>query len=442
LSRVVEAMDTLAVRVEALLSEQYTEAERLRRDAYADPVTGAGNRRAAERDLAQLVKQREEHGDGALFLVAVHGLRETIRARNYEGGDDLLHEAAARLRECIGDRAGHVARLGGATFAVAVPALARDAARGLAERLVELGRDPDLIALGATGVDVGVSACTGATAAPTLMDEAESALHVARHAGPGQWHLFEVAETPAGPDLYREAHWRDVLERTIDARSVVLVAQRVVDTARDATFHRELLARLRDDAGELVPAGIFVPMAARMGLSAALDQVIVGAAIAALNRVGDARLALNLSSASVEDVTFGDWIYRQFESDAGLAARLDFEVPEHLVERLPEAVISLAARLRAAGARFGVDHCGAGEVALRALGANAVDYLKVDGAFVSGADEDPAKQAYLRALVHLAHGMGASAVAEYVETAEELAVITDAGFDAVQGYHIGVLEPL
>ena len=70
------------------------------------------------------------------------------------------------------------------------------------------------------------------------------------------------------------------------------------------------------------------------------------------------------------------------------------------------------------------------------------DYAKIYGAFVHGLHEDRERESLVRSLVSIAHGMGLSMIAEFVESEAELEVVTEIGFDAMQGYHLGRPAPL
>ena len=68
-------------------------------------------------------------------------------------------------------------------------------------------------------------------------------------------------------------------------------------------------------------------------------------------------------------------------------------------------------------------------------------YLKIDGEFIRTLATSPADQVFVRAMVELARGLGKSTIAEFVEDAETLALITELGVDFAQGYFIGRPAP-
>jgi EAL domain-containing protein (putative c-di-GMP-specific phosphodiesterase class I) len=271
------------------------------------------------------------------------------------------------------------------------------------------------------------------------VDKCVAALRNAEEAGGGQWHLWRASETVDVGGLEDEARWSALLRRVIAERRVVLEWQPVVGTS-GKVLHHEVLARFRDEEGELVPAGRFIPVAVRLGLGASLDEVVMEQVLDTLATPfqGEERLAVNLSVAAAADPDFLRWLRDRLATlPRGCCQRLCLEVPEHFAARHPERMRALVDAVRAFGVGVGVDHCGAADVSLSALRGLALDYAKLYGAFVHGIDQDRERQALLRSLVSIGHGMGLAMVAEFVETEAEMEAVHALGFDAAQGYLLG-----
>jgi EAL domain-containing protein (putative c-di-GMP-specific phosphodiesterase class I) len=95
------------------------------------------------------------------------------------------------------------------------------------------------------------------------------------------------------------------------------------------------------------------------------------------------------------------------------------------------------AELRALGVRLAIDDFGTGYSSLSYLGRFAVDCLKIDRSFILGADGDRERAMITSAIVTLGHHLGLEVVAEGVETIGQLAFVTAANCDLVQGYLLG-----
>jgi diguanylate cyclase (GGDEF)-like protein len=445
LRRVVLAMNNMTEKVEDLLAEQHEQSERLREAAYGDPVTGLGNQRAFERELEQLTASRDEHAYGLVGVVGIRGLEAANLADGYQLGDALLQRAADRIRTIVAEREGSAARLGGGLFGIILPDIPSSEVEQTAAPLVRALADVSVAGLDPAGVNIGFAHFGGGQTAEVLSERAESALANAESDGVNLWHLYDDGETAAGRDVHREDRWREVLNQVIDRGEVVINVQPVRSPRADGKpIHLEVFARLMDQAGELVPAGVFFPMAARMGLAEALDRAIVQAAmeVAGKDEQKQNRFALNLSRHALESEAFSDWLLDVLRARPGIAARLDFEVTETMVARIPETVLETARRLRAAGSGFGVDHCGSRDLALDYLKSLKANYTKIDGSFIRGLEAEADKRVYVRSLVATARALGTKTVALHVESEPMLEAVEALGFDGVQGYFIGRPEPI
>jgi EAL domain-containing protein (putative c-di-GMP-specific phosphodiesterase class I) len=266
-------------------------------------------------------------------------------------------------------------------------------------------------------------------------------LQNAEKSGLNEWHIYDATETAGGRDVFHEDMWRETLRKVIDERAVVLLFQAVKTPDLENEMHREVLARIRPAPdGELVSAGMFFPMAARVDMTTELDKLIVEAAIEHTDENENVRLAINLSRQSVADPAFGEWLSAQLSAHRNFASRLSLEVTEQVAVGAPDAVLLLAATVRRFGVAFGVDHCGARDVALEYMKQLKADYSKIDGSFIKNLDRDIEKQNYVKSLVEFGHALEFKVIAEFVETEAELEKAESLGFDGVQGHYIGMPE--
>ncbi len=443
--RVAEAMNFMTQSVEKFIAVQTEQARQLQSEAYRDPVTGLRNRRALRMDVEQLARQAQHHGPGALMLVNVRGLDAINRKSGYEGGDAFVRAVASTLERRVERERTALGRWGGAVFAVVMHEASQEALAQLAAQVIDDLRQVSCDGDAAEGVNVGAVFHTGADDAEALVDKCEAALRNAEESGPGQWHLWQAGATVDVGELHETAQWQALLKRVIEHREVVLEVQPVVTDGDGAPLHLEVLARFRDEDGALVPAGRFIPVAARLGLVASLDLLIIEQVLEVLATrfQSDERLAVNLSAASAADGDFVRWLSgRLAREPRARRERLCLEVTEHFASQNPDALRRLVDAVRPLGVSMGVDHCGAGDVSLSALRGVPLDYAKLYGAFVHGIEADRERQAMVRSLVSIGHGMGLTMVAEFVETEAERETVAALGFDAAQGYLVGRPRPL
>jgi len=439
LRQVAEAMNFMTRSVQKIIEEQAQQARRLSEEVYIDSLTGVRNRRATEMDIAQLVREGVDDSTGALLLVTVNGLDEVNRQHGYEAGDELVREAAAMICRLVEGRRASVGRLGGAIFAISLADVTVEAIEGLARQLIDALSGLRIDGSKAVAANAGIAFHGAAESEEDLLGRCEAALRNAQQNGPGQWQVWKDAQTPGVEDLYDAQEWAAMLHSLIAQRDIVLEAQ-PVQRADGGVLHYEILARYRDPQGDLIPAAKFIPMAAHLGLSASLDIVIVEQVLEHLATRFQSQecFAVNLSPGAAADVDFLRWLKQRLSLEpVERRRRLSFEVTEHFAASQRPALQALIDVVHALGVNVGVDHCGSGDVSMRALRELPLDYAKLYGALIRGLDADRDKYRLVQSLVSMGHGLGLTMVAEFIETEQELACAHSAGFDALQGYFIG-----
>lgn len=443
LRRVVEAMNHMSRKVRQMLDEQIALGERLREQAFRDPVTGVGNRALFERDLAHLLESHEAHFEGLLVLVQVRHLRHVNETHGYAAGDELLRKAASALGDAAGAFRPHcLARLTGADFGLLVPASDDDEVTSLGAalgealaRLYEGGVAPD-----ADVGHIGMARRAPADTAATLLSRADAALRAAQATAGNTWQLARGDVTrPARP----ASAWRTLIADSLANARIELYAQPVLrphDHA--AVLHHEVLLRLPTDEG-LLPAGGFMPMAERLGLAPAVDRAVISAVLAWLAlSPGTGPLAVNLSPGSLADPQFLDWLLAQLDQHTPVAPRLAFELPEYGASSDTPALRALAGGLAARGCGLGLDHFGRGFNPLGYLAGLKLAYIKVDGRYIQALAGEPDSRQFIGTLREIAHGLDCLIIAEGVENAAQLAAVAELRLDGAQGYHLAEPRPL
>lgn len=436
LRRVVEAMNLMTDKVEAMVTEQHSSTQRQLHDAFIDPVTLLGNRAAFEREVNRMVARQDESLFGTVVLCQLAGLDELNRNAGYQRGDAMLRVAAASLAGTAGEEDGFAARLGGGLFGIVLPGSARSDQDELLARL-RAGVSDALVAEGYTGrVEAGAAYYAGSQPAATLMQRAQDALHQVRVDAEAELvRLHDATEVASGSDTTQSRSWKSILESVLAERAVVLHYQAAVMLADGSVFHDEVLARLDTGGERLVEPGMFMPMATRVGMSMALDQVIVEVALEKLAALPAARFSLNVSRTSALDAEFARWLGDRLASGAA-ADRLSFEVQERTFAADPHAVLGLAEAIRASGAAIGLDRCGAVSLELADQRALRASFHKIDGQFIRGVDGSTSAQRYAESMLRTRHGLDIMVIAERVESEEEADVLRALGFDAAQGFHL------
>lgn len=432
LAPVIQAMNRLVARMQLDFRDAATRCERLRQQVLSDRTTGLPNRRWFEGRLHEALYAEDENGYGALLLLRLPRLDERNRQEGFAPTDRWLREVAARLAAFGSRQDGWAAaRLRGADFALLASGLSPgDEPRQLAEELLQTldelaDTDPAFAPI------IGITHYQAAADPAALLRSADAALARAEQEPRRWWQDTDVnaAEITAAP----RRDWPQLLHKALEDEHLALVGQTVF-AGDGSVLHHEALARL-PVAGEDTPlnAGLFFPVAERLGLAADFDRLIV---LLVLDELLQTRrpLAVNLSAAALADPGFLDFLAIELGRHAGLAPWLIFETRESVVLSDLERGIAFVATLRRLGCRFGLDHVGRQFPSLDYLSRLGVEYLKLDGSFVRGIDREPAQRAFIEALVHTAHSIGVKVIAERIETSVEAADLRELGIDGLQGH--------
>lgn len=208
--------------------------------------------------------------------------------------------------------------------------------------------------------------------------------------------------------------------------------------------HYEMLLRMRDEDGALIPPMAFIPAAERYGLMPQLDRWVIATAFAQYEErhlPGDSvgTCAINLSGSSVCDENFYEFLVEQFALYRVPPAGICFEITETAAITNLRQATTLIKKLKDLGCRFSLDDFGSGMSSFTYLKHLPVDYLKIDGGFVKDMIADPIDQAMVEAINHIGHVMHIETIAEFVEDGIVLSALRRIGVDYAQGY--GVERP-
>jgi diguanylate cyclase (GGDEF)-like protein len=435
---------------EAIARGRY-EAE-LKHMADHDPLTGLLNRRAYERSLEEHLARGERYGHaGAVMVLDLDSFKEVNDTLGHSAGDELIVRVAGALASRLRE-SDTLARLGGDEFAILTPIGEREEAECLADSLLEVvrqeraprgpgGRERPITA------SIGVAPLQGAEqlSAEEALINADLAMYDAKEAG----RDCSVTYGGAGrgqAHIEARLEWAERIRAALDEDRLVLHAQPVVETATGLTTQHELLVRMVDVHGDLIPPSSFLPVAERFGLIREIDRWVVTRAIRMLgeHRAEGRRpiVEINLSAHSLGDAQLALHIGRELRAAGVAATQLIFEVTETTAIGNIAAARTFAERLGELGCRFALDDFGAGFGSFYYLKHLPFDFIKIDGEFVRNCTSDPTDRLVIRAVVELARGMGKRTIAEFVGTEETYTILRELGVDYAQGFHLGPPAPL
>ena len=441
--RVVEAMNRLSVKVAGMLSDSEAMAARLRQQAFQDPVTGLANRRQFMDVLEHRVAEPELFESGGLLLLQLQDLKAFNQSQGFVAGDRLLNDTGQAIASVLDGLPGiTLAHLAGADFAVLLERTGEPQLRELAARIV--GAVAGLYgraALASSDVaHVGGIVYAGQTASE-LLSEADMALREAQSAGANAW-VIRRHESAAG-GARSGSEWRSLIEQAIRGQHFSLLRQPVVSSADGELLHHEVFLRIQDpqQPGALITAGVFMPMAESTGLAAVVDRAVVENVVIALEAGAyPGRVAVNISSSSLDDEGLLAWLVGKLTQHPVAAGRLILEFPEYGASANAEHLAGWIDRLSPLGVEFSLDHFGKGFSSFAYLRSLKAHYLKVDGSFVRNLDQHEDNQFFVRAIADIAHGLDMRVIAESVETEAAWRTLKGMGVDGGRGFWLGKPE--
>lgn len=427
----------------ALERAERTEAE-LRYLADHDSLTGLLDRRRFRAELDQYVSFSARYGgQGAMMIVDIDGLKAVNDTFGHHAGDSLLRQIATILRARVRNT-DIVARLSGDEFAVLMPQTDTAGALHLGEELraqVAESARPAPEAEPAT-ISVGIAMFGGRreTGPEAVLVAADQAMYSAKEEGRNQIVLFRDTEEPRRAERRRQttaAKIRDAL--THDRFS--LHTQPIRDLASGAIERYELLLRMTDESGELLPAASFIKAAERAGMVQELDRWVVARALELVverERQGQPlSLHVNLSGASLTDISVLEFIERRLDEGGADPSRCTFEITETAGLSDYETAAGFADRLTEFGCQVAIDNYGAGFGPFHYLKQVPFDVIKIDGAFVRDMPRSDADQLTVQAIVQIARGLGKTTIAEFVQDDDTTRLLREYGVDMAQGFHLG-----
>ncbi|MGL4994615.1 MAG: EAL domain-containing protein [Deefgea sp.] len=442
LRSVVQAMNRMTQKVKEMFAEQAASIERMRAEAYMDTLTGLANRRYFDLHVKQLIEADEPLAQGSLLFFEISHLKEINDQKGFRVVDHLLIESAALLKALVsesGNPEAFAARISGNTFAVFFAGIDQEKAKQLATYLSH-----NMVSLHERGMtpfaDVGHigGAMYHGQRLNNWLSEVDLALRAAQSDGPNAMHFFTAQEV-SGFGALSASEWKGILLDAINSQRIELYTQ-VINSIENQLIHREVFLRLRDELGEQIPAGLFVPMAKRHGLIQEFDRIVIQLCLQEVAKDPTLRLAINLFPASISQPNFVSWLMALLAEKPELAAQISFELPEQEALTQLEDLRSFIAKVGALGVQVGLDNFGRGFGSFTYLSTLKVDYLKIDGSFSKDIDQNRENQFFVDAIVKIAHGLDLQVYAKSVETSAEQVMLASLRVDGAQGFGIGGTE--
>ncbi|MGO4683847.1 putative bifunctional diguanylate cyclase/phosphodiesterase [Hyphomicrobium sp. 2TAF46] len=360
-------------------------------------------------------------------------------------GDALLKSVARRLSKVV-RKSDVLARLAGDEFAlIRFDPATREEVERLAQRLLSaIAAEQRLLGrkLHVTGsLSIALAPEHGANA-DEILKNADLALHRAKISGRGGYEIYD----PQGDYACGRAKRLDIdMKVALKKKQFELHYQPIVDVAARAVSSFEALIRWRHPERGLIPPADFIPFAEESGWIVEIGKWALGRACkdAAAWPAG-IKVSVNLSSVQFEK---GDLYGAVAEALAGSGlapGRLELEITESVLLRDHPKTHDLLHRFRSLGVKILLDDFGTAYGSLSYLRSFPFDKLKIDRSFVRDCCGVHGRDcsAIVQSIAELAKRLRMTTIAEGVETAEQLAMVTKAGCEEVQGFYFSKPVPV
>jgi diguanylate cyclase (GGDEF)-like protein/PAS domain S-box-containing protein len=429
-----------------------------------DQLTGLPNRKSFELTLEQEVNRLKRSQEiSALIYIDIDRFKYINDTIGHAAGDRLLVEIGKLIQSQL-RKTDLLSRIGGDEFAILMRNVKQDSLHQVAEkiRLVLEGytfkndeRDYQVNgSIGVAPIDMET------VSAGSVLSNADLACHIAKGKGRNQSHVYhQHTEDKIAMDL--DLGWSIRLTNALDDNDFVLYYQPIVALDTIDTDHLpeksgqlwshiksqpnhdvfyEVLIRLKNPNDKLIMPMEFLPTAERFNLMKRIDTWVVKESLQQLamnHRSGNlVKLSLNLSGQSIDDLDILQLLQEGIDHHSLLPSDILLEITESCAINQLDAAHHFINAMKELGCYFALDDFGTGYSSFSHLKNLAVDIVKIDGQFVRNIATDPMDLAIVNSVVNIAKSQGKKTIAEFVENAESLRLLKEAGVDYVQGYYI------
>lgn len=443
LRQVVSTMNKMTIKVKSMFEEQAAIAETFRKNAYSDTLTGLGNRRYIEGQVTARVDRKGVILKGAFLLVQIHELQQLNKEKGFEAGDKLVTRVAKTLCNATNRTVSNsaIARLTGGDFVIFLPDVALEDAEHVAETVA---RDFSRLADEHLAIDDNIGHIGGVVydhpcSFSQLVAEADAILRSAQQQGPNSWEIHFLSKTsdevPQG-----EQEWKATFSSVLASKNLFLVGQPIV-TADNTRSHlqEEIFSRIPLPGSEkIINAGVFMPIAERLNLVSSFDRIILEKVLQINTELYDFKeIAVNISPASLQDVSFIQWILQQLKKGHNRLPKLIFEFAEFTAVQHLDELRQFSTEVKKLGHDISLDHFGQSFTNFGYLQSLRPAYVKIDRAYTKELkNEQSDSYFFIGSLCSVAHSLDILVVAEGVEEERQFQMLCSLNIDGVQGYFL------
>jgi diguanylate cyclase (GGDEF)-like protein len=437
---IVAIADALNTTVSALNERD----KKLWQMANHDALTGMINRhRFAELLREEIDLSAQKGRTSALLFIDLDQFKYVNDTFGHAAGDRLLKLVAERLVGSVRHQ-DVVSRFGGDEFVVLLSCVNKKEAATICGGLVQRMQDQRFME-GGNAFDIrcsiGITMIRNDKLSPAeLMAQADMACHHAKSRGRNQLHFYKASSKEVS-EMEADAGWSQQIQRALKEDNFALHYQPIVDIHTGEAAYYEVLIRMLGDNGKLIPPSAFLPAANRFGLMVDIDQWVIRNA---LNKLAEfrtdnesVRFTINVSGNIFERPDFFEYLQKTLDTTGVPLDAIVLEITEQVAVRNMGAAALLIAELAERGCKFAIDDFGAGYSSYNYLKTLPVDFVKIDGSFVSNLADDKIDQKIVSSISEIAAATNSKTIAEHVQDYATFELLRELGVDYAQGHFLG-----
>ncbi len=427
-------------------------SRRLKYQASHDILTKLINRSEFEKRVrAAIAAAHENEGNSAVLYIDLDRFKLINDICGHAAGDELLKQVAKLLRNIVGEK-NSVARMGGDEFSVLINDCYFSAAEKIANKILkELAayrfswNEKTFSVEASIGVAEIRESCDGLT---YILNAVDSACYLAKESGRNCIRKYSEGDDTIIERKGQE-RWIQHFDKALEKDELVLYAQPIVPLTNTKKRKNaiEVLVRMLDDDGSIIPPNAFLPAVERYDRAYKLDRWIIDQVfkfvssnskfIKQLNKC-----SINLSGQSMAEDGLLHYIQQKAKEYKINAQKICFEITETAAIANLTTAIDLINNLKDEGFLFALDDFGSGLSSFAYLKSLPVDYLKIDGIFVKDMQTDKVNYAMVKAIQDMGSVLDKETIAEYVENEAVMELLSEIGVDYGQGFYLGKPQPI
>ncbi|MEB7541546.1 putative bifunctional diguanylate cyclase/phosphodiesterase [Enterobacter huaxiensis] len=414
---------------------------RLEYDVYHDSLTEMNNRQSFWGHLNKTIEIAEKNNNSVtVMLFDLDRFKEVNDTYGHDAGDILLRQISLRLLS-MGLTSDTLYRLGGDEFAFLSSGLTESSAVSRAQIICDAINQPYTI----YNAIVNITTCVGIVNSETerrsdyLYKFADLALYEAKKEGAGKIKVFRQRML----DKLQESRTLEHdMSLAIMNKEFVVYYQPIVDSFTQKIYSYEALIRWIHPLKGLLSPDSFIPAAEKTGMINEMGKSVLEMACReAASWAVPAKISVNASPVQLSSKAFAGIVMNILKETGLPADRLELEVTESSLFTESNTPMNTLNKLKALGVKISIDDFGTGYSSLSRLSKLAFDKIKIDKSFVHSVSTQEDALTIIKLITGMAKSLNMKAVAEGVETQQQLESLQALGCDFAQGYLFGKPQP-